>query len=347
MRFNPERVLTIKEKAIFLCDRGIIRVQNVYSNKTIKELSESVDLDEFVYGKDNLDPQAASQTQIIFSTWGMPEFNRDEIKRLFPNLKIIFYAAGSVQHFAKPFIDSGIRVVSAWAANAIPVAEFTFSQIILANKGFLPAQRIIKEQGYEAARIFTDLNFKGTFDCTVGIIGAGMIGRKVIEMLRACDIRTKILVFDPFLPEESANSLGVKLCSLETLFEESNVISNHLANNPRTRGMLNYNLFQRMKPSAAFINTGRGAQVIEADLIRALTEYPNRSAILDVTYPEPPEKDHEFYKMPNVFISCHISGSLGDETYRMGEYILKELKLYLANEKPQYEVTRQMLETMA
>lgn len=311
-------------------------------------MSALLDVDLTVYNKDTLDIHAASKTQIIFSTWGMPVYTEEEIRSLFPNLKLILYGAGSVQAFAKPFINCGIRVISAWAANAIPVAEFVLSQIVLANKGFFSMQKVMREKGYIAARELTLKYFRGTFDCTLGVIGAGMIGKKLIEMLKACNIRIRILVFDPFLPPDAVKAMsGVSLCSLETLFEESQVISNHLADNPQTVGMLNYELFKRMAPTAVFINTGRGAQVIESDLIRALREQPMRTALLDVTAPEPPIDGHPFYTMPNVFLSSHISGSLGDETHRLGEYMLDELELYLNGQDFKYEVTAEMLETMA
>ena len=67
--------------------------------------------------------------------------------------------------------------------------------------------------------------------------------------------------------------------------------------------MLNYGLFSKMLPTATFLNTGRGAQVVEADLIRALKEQPNRAAVLDVTFPEPAEADSELYTLENVFLT--------------------------------------------
>ncbi|MBR2181138.1 MAG: D-2-hydroxyacid dehydrogenase, partial [Oscillospiraceae bacterium] len=72
------------------------------------------------------------------------------------------------------------------------------------------------------------------------------------------------------------------------------------ANLPETQNLLNGNLFKLMKKNATFINTGRGAQVVEADLIEALKTEPNRTAVLDVTMPEPPEENHPFYSMENV-----------------------------------------------
>lgn len=157
----------------------------------------------------------------------------------------------------------------------------------------------------------------------------------------------EIMAYDPFLSGDSADKLGITLCSLEDIFSKCQTISNHLANNNQTVGMLNYSLFSLMSDTATFINTGRGAQVVEEDLVRVLKEKPHITAVLDVTYPEPPQKGHEFYKLPNVFLTPHISGSTGKEVERLAEYMLSEFRRVLNNEKPLYEVTLDMLKTMA
>lgn len=136
-------------------------------------------------------------------------------------------------------------------------------------------------------------------------------------------------------------------CSLEELFERSFVVSNHLANNEQTKGMLQYNMFHHMRENAVFINTGRGAQVVEDDLVRILRERPDLTALLDVTDPEPPVAGHPFYTLPNCLLTPHIAGSAGDEVGRMGEYMLAECKAYLGGEGCRYEVTEGMLATMA
>ena len=92
-----------------------------------------------------------------------------------------------------------------------------------------------------------------------------MIGRLVIRMLKQYNL--KVIVFDPFLSDEKAEELGVEKCGLAELFERAFVVSNHLANNAQTVGMLNYDLFSKMREGAVFINTGRGRQVNEDDLI--------------------------------------------------------------------------------
>lgn len=289
----------------------------------------------------NLD--ALKDTEYIFSTWSMPAMTEDEIAHYFPSLRAVFYGAGSVQGFARPFLNRGIAVFSAWAANGVPVAEYTVAQIILANKGFFTNQLWCKRDRKQCGAI--TVGHHGNYGCSVGLIGCGMIGSMVAEMLKAYNL--KVLAFDPFLSPERAEELGVEMVSLEEMFSRCAVISNHLANNAQTRGMLNYELFSKMEPHATFINTGRGAQVIEADLVRALTEVPTRVAVLDVTDPEPPHADSPFFTMENVILTSHIAGSQQDEFHRMSEYMRNEAYAFEQGLPTRYSVTLKMLETMA
>lgn len=331
-------------RSVFLGDK--ISINRVYSQKTTDELARIADLSAAVYTKEDILSGSfdTTQTEYIFSTWGMPEFSEKEIRSFFPSLKAIFYAAGSVQKFAHPFLRCGARIFSAWAANAIPVAEYTTAQIMLANKGYYLTSRLASCGRYDDARKILN-NYPGNYGAKVGIIGAGMIGKLVIEKLRGYNI--EILVFDPFLSDNKANELGVEKTTLEQIFSECDVISNHLANNPQTVGMLGGELFSQMKPYATFINTGRGAQVSEGDLIKALRSRHDLTAILDVTYPEPPLSDSELYNLENCILTPHIAGSSGTEVHRMAEYMRSEFENFIHKKDCRSEVTAEMLETMA
>lgn len=334
-----------RKKAIFLCDTPDV-IARVFDSETKEGIAALCELEEGVFSKADIlaDPQRFSDVELAFSGWGMPIFGEDEIRRYLPRLECVFYAAGSVQAFARPFLACGVRVFSAWAANAIPVAEMTVAQIILANKGYFLSSRTYHKSGRAAAdKVFS--RCRGNYGETVGIIGAGMIGKLVINMLK--QYRLRVLVFDPFLPDSAAAELGVEKCDLPRLFSESFVISNHLANNAQTRGMLDHSLFGLMRENAVFINTGRGAQVVEDDLVRALRERADITALLDVTWPEPPVEGHPFYTLENCLLTPHIAGSAGDEVCRMAEYMLEECKAYLSDAPCKYEVSEKMLETMA
>lgn len=290
---------------------------------------------------------AAARADALFSSWGMPALTEGEIAKHLPRVRAVFYAAGSVQAFARPFIARGARVFSAWRENAVPVAEYAVSQILLANKGFFQACRRCRsaQAREEAHRHFSA--FPGNYGCRVGLLGCGVIGRLVAESLRSHHL--EVAVFDPFLPDSAAEALGVRKTSLEEIFATCQTVSNHLANNDRTAGMLDYRLFSAMPSRATFINTGRGAQVVEADLERALEEEPGRTAVLDVTWPEPPPDGHRFYSLPNVFLTPHMAGSSGNEVMRMGDAMLEEFRAWRAAPSGASirEVTAAMLETMA
>ncbi len=334
------------KKAVFIGSAG--NVNRVYAASTLAKLHGELDfVTDHVIAKHESNEYRAELAAVdyVFSTWGMPAFTREEIREYLPNAKAVFYGAGSVQAFARPFLEEGIAVFSAWAANGVPVAEYTFAEIILAAKGFY--QRLHRQaDGADWTNRSVGIDFPGNYEIKVGIIGAGMIGKMVIERLHTLDF-VDIRVFDPFLSEEKAAELGVTKTDLITLFAESDVISNHLANNAQTVGMLNADCFDRMKPHATFINTGRGAQVVESDMIKALLDVPTRAAVLDVTFPEPPEKDSPLYTVPNVFLTPHIAGSLGNEVHRMAEYMYEEYKAFDAGQPTKYGVTLKMLETMA
>ena len=122
-------------RSIFLCEKSD-KIFKVYGKKTVCELQRLTDIEKKVYTKADVisEPSLFSEVEFIFSTWGMPSFTEEEIKACFPLLKCVFYGAGTVQKFARPFLNCGVRVFSAWAANAVPVAEMTVAQIILANK---------------------------------------------------------------------------------------------------------------------------------------------------------------------------------------------------------------------
>lgn len=332
--------------AIFLNDHTG-NIAHVYADRVLSDLRACVELDETVYTSSDLRsaPERFQDTEIIFSTWGMPSLTEEEIRSFLPRLRAVFYAAGSVQGFAKPFLACGVKVFSAWAANGVPVAEYTVAQIVLANKGFYQTASLMKSGHARRARGVLSECYPGNYGVRVGLIGCGMIGSMVAEMLKSYEV--EVAVFDPFLSCEKAERLGVRMLPLDELFATCQVVSNHLANNAQTRGMLGYTHFSAMLPYATFLNTGRGAQVVEDDLVRALTERPDLTAVLDVTCPEPPTEGHPFYTLPNCVLTPHIAGSKGNEVVRMAAYMAQELKLYLSGKPCRYEVSVAMLETMA
>ena len=169
-------------KSIFLCNKKG-SVEKVYADSFDKlNIGKKV----YTYADVLAEPDAFAEVEYVFSTWGMPAMSEEEIKVCFPNLKCVFYAAGSVQAFARPFLHCGVKVFSAWAANAVPVVEYTLAQIILANKGYFLTNRVYHANGNKAAREASK-NCRGNYGETVGIIGVlgprRMDYRKVLQTI--------------------------------------------------------------------------------------------------------------------------------------------------------------------
>lgn len=268
--------------------------------------------------------QKIMDCEYIFSTWYMPEFSEKEVKKYFSSLKCVFYAAGTAKYFAEPFLKQGIRVFTASIANGISVAEFTVSQIVLAGKGYFQAQRAYKwpiwHKGFYRSRGFAERKF-GNYGAQIGIIGCGTIGSKVVELL--FPYKFNVCVYDPYLSAERAATLGVKKISIEELFRTCDVVSNHLPDIQETKDLINQTLLDSMKPTATFINTGRGAQVDEKALNRVLKKRKDMCALLDVTSHEPLFPWSPLYWRKNVFLTPHIAGSLSGEYGRMVEYMVR------------------------
>lgn len=308
-----------------------------------ERIAELTDMYPHLVGRADFDAHATALADIecIFSTWGMWAPDEAQLDRL-PQLKAVFYAAGSVQAFARPFLARGITVMSAWHANAAPVAEYALAQILLANKGYWPNMRASATHEGRAAGPFSG---RGNFGATVAVLGAGAVGSRLIALLRPFALN--IIVFDPFLPDERAAEWGVEKVSLADAFARADVVTNHLANLPQTVGMLQGEHFAAMPDHATFINTGRGATVNEPDLIAELSRRPTLTALLDVTAPEPPTPDSPLYALDNVYLTSHIAGSLGDEVVRQADFAIAEFERYDRGEPLKYAVTLKMLETMA
>ncbi|MBQ7957858.1 MAG: hydroxyacid dehydrogenase [Clostridia bacterium] len=321
-----------------------IQFSKVYTPEVLKKLGGYGELSQKINQK-NLEENAAflADCEIAFSTWGMPQFTKEEIAKYMPKLKAVFYSAGTVQYFARPFLESGVKVFSAFAANAVPVAEYTFAQISLAAKGFFQSAksyRLLPLRALSHANSAT-----GNFECKVGLVGLGAIGKMVAEKLKALDV--DVYACDPFVLEETAKELGVTLVDMETLFSECDIISNHLANKPELENIFDSKLFKRMKKHSTFINTGRGAQVNEYALARSLWCHPSRTFVGDVIKNETFPYICPLFWCHNAFLTPHIAGSTGKEPQRMAYYMMEEMERFNRGEPLKYEVTPEMLERMA
>lgn len=141
---------------------------------------------------------------------------------------------------------------------------------------------------------------------TIGILGLGRIGRSMA--VRAIALGMNVIACDSFPDEAFARENRIQLVDFDTLIERCDVLSIHCPVTDQTRGLVNRDVFRRMKPHAIVINTARGAVIKEADLVEALAEGKIKGAGLDVYEVEPPTRDNPLFAFDNVVLSPHAAG---------------------------------------
>jgi len=145
------------------------------------------------------------------------------------------------------------------------------------------------------------------WEATLGIFGAGRIGRAVAK--RAKGFNMKILYTDAFAWEEGENELNAKRVEFDELLAQSDFLSLHAPLLESTKKIMNYTSFKKMKKNSILVNAARGGLVDEADLYRALVEGEILGAGLDVYDPEPPEKNNPLLSMDQVVLAPHTGSA--------------------------------------
>lgn len=142
---------------------------------------------------------------------------------------------------------------------------------------------------------------------TLGILGLGRIGRSMAT--RSAALGMKVIAHDACPDTQFAQRNGIELVDFQSLIQRCDVLSIHCPNNAATKGLINRDVFGKMKTSAILINTARGSIVHEADLIEALRAGAIKAAGLDVYEQEPPAKDNPLFQMDCVVLAPHSAGA--------------------------------------
>ncbi|MGD8416677.1 MAG: hydroxyacid dehydrogenase [Pseudomonadales bacterium] len=282
--------------------------------------------------------------EILLTSWGCPPVTREVVDKL-PRLQLIAHLAGSVKGFLDDVVwRRGIRVTNAVAANAIPVAEYTVAAILFGNKKVFQLNRFYVERRENRAPWTREAPRVGNYNRTVGIVGASHVGRLVIQYLKPFDL--KILLYDPYVTPLASRQLGAMKVGLSELMSASDVVSLHAPLLKDTQRMIGPRELSLMQDHATLINTARGGLIDQQALLEEL-EKGRLFAILDTTDPEVLPHDSPFYDLPNVFLTPHIAGSLGDETQRLTDYIVAEVERFATGRALKHLVRREQLARLA
>lgn len=260
--------------------------------------------------------------------------------------------------------EKGIPVLYAGGRNAIAVAEHTIALLMCVSKNIALTDHLLKytdeltnctysdKQG-ERRHVISEWSMDPRapfavygggpemYGKTFGQIGFGHIGREVAK--RAYALGMNLLIYDPYIKPEDVAFVNGKLVDLETLMRESDFISVNCNVTPETRGLINREMINLMKPTAYLVNTAR-APIIDYDaLYDALKEKRIAGAGLDVFPVEPIPAGDKILSLKNTVLTPHLAGSSRDIIGHQTEIIMEQLKTLLGGGRPRFICNPQVI----
>lgn len=321
-------------RAVFAMDP--VHLPLLFPPSLMARLRQLAEIDPELVVRDFADPAVASAlagAEVLITGWGCPHLDADVLAAA-PRLTTVLHAAGSVRALVGEALwKGGVSVSSAVAGNALPVAEYTLAMILLAGKEtFDHRERFRQTHAYPSA---SETAAIGNVGRRVGVIGASRVGRRLLELLRPFDFAVSL--YDPYVDPAGAAALGAQPMALDDLLRSSDIVSLHAPDIPETYRMLDRGRLALIRDGGVLINTSRGALVDPEGLTDELLS-GRLNAILDVTEPEPLPAGSPLYHLPNVFLTPHIAGSLGNELERLGRTAVEELERLAAGLPPAHQV---------
>ena len=226
-----------------------------------------------------------------------------------------------------------IRVVNTPGRNASAVAEFTIGAILAETRLITRGHESLRRGEWRGDLYRADLTGQELSEMTVGVVGYGHVGSKVVRILKA--FGCKVLVHDPYV-QLSARDLedGVEQASIDRIIAESDVVTLHARVTDETRGFFGKEQFAAMKPGSYFVNTARGPLVDYAALTAALKSRHLRGAAIETFGIEPVPPDWDLLTLDNVTLTPHIAGASVKTVKFAAEKIAEEVRRYLDGEPP-------------
>ncbi len=239
----------------------------------------------------------------------------------------------------------GVRVVDTNNAMSYPVAEWALALALmgLRDYGSLWRKMVLDRVTLGPGRPSEDFGFiHGELSGkTVGLIGFGHIGRRLVELLQPFHVQ--VYAHDPYVPIEVAEACGVVLTSLDNVLALSDVVCCLLPLTPATRGLLGAEQIALLKPGTVFVNVSRGPVVDHGALLERLRR-GDIVACLDVFDPEPVPAGSPFLDLPNVLLSPHIASATAASSPRSLHLMVDELERHLAGHQTRFDLLPRTVE---
>ena len=242
-------------------------------------------------------------------------------------LKIIGRAGVGVDNIDIPAATAkGIIVINSPGGNTIAATEHTFAMMMALSRK-IPIANETMQRGEWNRKQYVGVELKGK---TLGVIGLGRIGMGVAK--RALAFEMNVIGYDPYVNEERANDLGVKVVSLDEVITTADFITVHMPLTPDTKNMITLNEMKKMKSDVRLINCARGGIINEEDLAEAIKNNIVAGAAIDVFIEEPIKKDHPLIGLKNVVLTPHLGASTVEAQIGVSLDVSKGIKAALNGE---------------
>ena len=221
--------------------------------------------------------------------------------------------------------EKGISVCNIPSYSTVAVAQLAMTFVLNLSASLPQQQSMLERKDFSNFTKFLQVPHFEVAGKTLGVIGAGAIGRESIKIGVALGMN--VLVYDPS-PKEWTQG-NVKNATLEEVLRQSDFITLHCPLMDSTRQIINKERIALMKPTAYIVNTSRGALIKEDDLIEALQQGRLAGAALDVQDPEPPALDNPLFAMDNVIMTPHIGWRRYESRQRLVDLVAENIKAFI------------------
>ena len=251
-----------------------------------------------------------------------------------PKLKMIAVSRGGpVNINLEACKERGVLVVNTPGRNASAVAEFTIGAMLTESRKIRAGHEAMRQGVWSDDFYRADTTGEELSELTVGIVGYGAIGRKVVNLLKVFGCR--IVIHDPYAKlSDEDTAYGVTQLEFKALLAQSDIVTLHPKATPETRHMMNATTLADMKPGAMLINTTRGSLCDDEALLNALTSGHLGSAVIDTFTTEPVPKDNPILALPNVTLTPHIAGASVRTVTYAAEQAAEEVRRFLSGNPP-------------
>jgi len=250
-----------------------------------------------------------------------------------PRLRVIGRAGAGVDTIdIAAATRRGIVVVNAPGGNAVAAAEHSLALMFALARRVASADASLKRGEWSRSRyVGSELSGK-----TLGLIGLGRVGSEVARRAQGLDMR--VVVYDPYVPDEHARRIGLEPVELATLLDSADFVSLHVPLTEATRGILSAECIARLRPSAFVINCARGGLIDEPALLAALDAGRLAGAGIDVFTTEPVAQDDPLPRHPKVVATPHLGASTVEAQANVATQVAYEVLAVLDGRPAQFAV---------